>query len=143
MASLLLLLRLFSEAASAASASRSSIHDFVGDGAGAIPLGNYVEATASALGNTIFLRIEKSRKKGRLLLRFEHKWPRGSSKLRLLLRTRFKSDAKLVVSDFTIERGNFNVRGPRLKVNMKCEKYFRKYVELVIKTSVDSPSFWK
>ena len=124
MASLLLLLRLFSEAASAASASRSSIHDFVGDGAGAIPLGNYVEATASALGNTIFLRIEKSRK-GRLLLRFEHKWPRGSSKLRLLLRTRFKSDAKLVVSDFTIERGNFNVRVPRVKVNMNCEKYFR------------------
>ena len=124
MASLLLLLRLFSEAASAASASRSSIHDFVGDGAGAIPLGNYVEATASALGNTIFLRIEKSRK-GRLLLRFEHKWPRGSSKLRLLLRTRFKSDAKLVVSDFTIERGNFNVRVPRVSVNMNCEKYFR------------------
>ena len=99
MASLLLLLRLFSEAASAASASRSSIHDFVGDGAGAIPLGNYVEATASALGNTIFLRIEKSRK-GRLLLRFEHKWPRGSSRLRLFLRTRFKSDAKLVVTEF-------------------------------------------
>ena len=65
MASLLLLLRLFSKAASAASASRSSIHDFVGDGAGAIPLGNYVEATASALGNTIFLRMR--RKRGRLL----------------------------------------------------------------------------
>ena len=56
----LLLLRLFSEAATAASASRSSIHSD-GDGAGAIPLGNYVEATASALGNTIFLRIEKRR----------------------------------------------------------------------------------
>ena len=26
---------------------------------GAIPLGNYVEATASALGNTIFLRMEE------------------------------------------------------------------------------------
>ena len=123
MASLLLLLRLFSEAASAASASRSSIHD-VGDGAGAIPLGNYVEATASALGNTIFLRIEKSRK-GRLLLRFEHKWPRGSSKLRLLLRTRFKSDAKLVLSDSTVEHGKFNIGVSRVKVNMNCEKYFK------------------
>ena len=124
MASLLLLLRLFSEAASAASASRSSIHDFVGDGAGAIPLGNYVEATASALGNTIFLRIEK-RRKGRLLLRFEHKWPRGSSKLRLLLRTRFKSDAKLVISDFAVERGNFNVIVPRVKSKCRnCKKSF-------------------
>ena len=36
-----------------------------GGGGGAIPLGNYVEATASALGNTIFLRMR--RKRGRLL----------------------------------------------------------------------------